>query len=378
MILFNIIILIFLLSFLFILLWNFYVLDKNRKTVSDKIKLPFVSILVPMRNEEKNAEKCLNSLLQIDYPSYEIIVLNDNSSDSTGSILSGYSLNNSKIRVIENHTLPEGWIGKNYACEILAENAGGDYLLFTDADTTHSPDSLRKAMMSAINNEADLLSVLPKQITDTLSEKIIVPFLYFVLLVCLPFFMIKYNRFPRFSAAIGQYMLFKRSAYEKIGGHASVRESVIEDVHLAKKIKKNKMKLVLCDGADIVSCRMYSGIKDIFLGFKKNISSGLGNSLILIVIIEIIFALLFLLPFFEIVFHLFQNESSLFIFYLLLSEIIVIYIMRYLLFVKFKQSFISLLLHPFGILVLMILLVCSYWESNIKKEVVWKNRKYKV
>lgn len=377
MIYFNIIILIFLLSFLTILIWNLLIIKRGKNITNTLYEYPSVSILIPMRNEELNAERCLTSLLSLDYPKYEIIVLNDDSEDKTAEILSNF-INNKKIKILENHYLPEGWIGKNYACKILSEHATGNYLLFSDADTVHNPQSLKKIIEYSKLTNTDLLSVIPKQELISLSEKLLVPLLYFVLFVFLPMFMLKNNRFPKFSASIGQYLLFKRSAYEKIGGHLSVKSSIIEDIHLARRIKENNLKLSLLDGVDLISCRMYSNMNEIINGFSKNISAGIGNSLSILIIMSIINILLFVYPFVGIFIHLFYQIFDYTIFYLLLTQIFVIYIMRFLLYVRFKQSFFSILLHPFGILMMSILAIRSFYLTVFCGKANWKNRNYKI
>ena len=251
-------------------------------------------------------------------------------------------------------------------------------MLFTDADTVHHPQSLKKIVEYSKLTNADLLSVIPRQEMISLSEKLLVPLLYFVLFVFLPMFMLKYNRFPKFSASIGQYLLFKRSAYDKIGGHLSVKSSIIEDIHLARKIKENNLKLRLLDGVDLISCRMYSSMKDIIIGFSKNISSGIGNSFKILIIMCLVNLLLFVYPFVGIfIYFLYQIFDST-IFYLLLIQIFIIYIMRLLLYIRFKQSFFSIFLHPIGILVMLILATRSFYLTVFYGKANWKNRNYKI
>jgi len=378
MLLFNLVILVFLISFLSLLVWNLKLLKRSPKNKKADCDLPFVSVLVPMRNEEKNAEACINSLLLLDYPEYEIVVLNDDSTDNTGNILTELSKKNNKLRVIENHGLPPGWMGKTYACTLLAEEAKGEFLLFTDADVYHNSKSLKNIVKLSLEYNADLLSAVPEQIMNSFAEKLLVPFLYFIMFVFLPLFMIRFNKFPRFSAAIGQYMLFKKQAYEKIGGHGAVEDSIIEDVHLARLIKKNNLKLLLIDGTAYIKCKMYNGLNEIFSGFSKNIFAGLGHSLLLLSAVILISTILFVYPFFALFYYLPNHEQSLGILYLLLSQIIVIYTMRYLLLLKFKQNFLSVILHPFGMIMIMILSIRSFWSSAILKEAVWKGRKYRI
>lgn len=377
MVVYNIAVLVFLFSFLVILVWNLLII--RRRCAKDEVlkDFPFVSILVPMRNEEQNAEPCLTSLLNLDYPKFEVIALDDDSTDNTKKILYDLQKKYKKLKIIENNFLPEGWIGKSWACKLLTDQSTGEYLLFTDADTIHKTESLKKIMNCMNRYDSDLISILPEQKLVTFPEKLLVPFLYFVLAVFLPMFMIKYNKFPRFSAAIGQYLLFKRAAYEKIGGHEAVRNSIIEDLHLARLIKQNNLKLTLLDGSDLVTCRMYRELNEIITGFTKNMFAGLGKSLPVMIFSVILSAILFFMPFALSIITLFGVWSNSFILYLLFSQIIVIYTMRLLLSVRFKQGFLSPAMHPVGMLMLYFILFYSYWSDRVKGITSWKGRIYK-
>jgi len=147
---------------------------------------PFVSVLIPARDEEANIETCLESLRKQDYPNFEIIVLDDSSSDNTANIVEQIAAKDNRIQLIRGDPLPEGWAGKPFACYQLADKSRGSWLLFTDADTTHPPHMLRSVLALALKFRPSLLSGFPRQLAVSLSQKVAIPVLYFVILSWLP------------------------------------------------------------------------------------------------------------------------------------------------------------------------------------------------
>jgi chlorobactene glucosyltransferase len=183
---------------------------------------PFVSILVPARDEETNIGACLESLRRQDYPNFEILVLDDSSSDNTRKVVAGIAARDKRIRLVEGEPLPAGWAGKPFACHQLARQASGDWFLFIDADTIHAASMLRTTMGLALEERPSLLSGFPRQLAASLPQKIAIPVLYFVILSWLPLWWLQSSRKPRPSLAIGQFLLFPREEYRRIGGHEAV------------------------------------------------------------------------------------------------------------------------------------------------------------
>ncbi len=195
---------------------------------------PLVSILVPARNEAANIRRCVRSLLKLDYPNTEIIVLDDNSDDDTSLIVKELAEKNSNLKLISGKPLKQGWLGKCYACYQLAKHAKGEYLVFTDADTLHFKNSVSSAIGCLVSNKLDALSAIPRQIMVGLHERMVVSWTHFGILSLLPLIMVKKSKNPLFATANGQFLLFKRKVYEKIGGHESIKAKVLEDIHMAK------------------------------------------------------------------------------------------------------------------------------------------------
>lgn len=241
--------------------------------------LPFVSVLVPARNEEATIRSCVLSLLAQDYPGeLEVVVLDDHSTDRTAGILKSLSIVSERLRVIPGEPLPEGWTGKNWACAQLAKASRGRYLVFTDADTTHQQQSIGAAVQHAGENDLDLLSLMPRQRMESFWERSLLPLMYFFYLTFFPRFMLEHSNDPRIAAGNGQFMLFSRGAYQAIGGHESVRGNVVDDLALARRIREGRLTLEIADGWDLVECRMYGSVREIIAGFTKNLFAAVGGT----------------------------------------------------------------------------------------------------
>jgi chlorobactene glucosyltransferase len=232
-----------------------------------------VSILVPARDEERNIARCLDSLLAQTYTNYEIVVLDDQSTDRTWEILCEYQrANPGRVRAVKGVPLSEsGWCGKPHAMHQLSKHARGEYLLFTDADTTHGPESVAWAVTNMEWHKADCVSGFVLQEMDTLGEQCIVPATYIMSAMVLPLWLIAALKAPGLSFAIGQVIMFRRRVYEAIGGYASVAGEITDDLAIARELKKAGFREVFLDIRKHVRCRMYNGYRASFNGMSKNI-----------------------------------------------------------------------------------------------------------
>ncbi|MEO0192462.1 MAG: glycosyltransferase [candidate division WOR-3 bacterium] len=289
------IIVLFLAALLFIALTNMWSL-RRLSSYPEPSRFPRVSILVPARNEERNISQCVHSLLAQDYPDYEVIVLDDESTDGTWDILQSLSRGDKRLKIIKGEQLPEGWIGKHWACHQLAKAAEGELILFTDADTRHHPYTLRDAVGAMLEEEADLITALPREEVRTWGEKMIVPIISWAVFSMLPVGLCHALKAPILSLTIGQFMLFRRRAYEKIGGHQAIRAHAVDDVALGRRIKAAGMRWRLVDGAGRVSCRMYWGFLEAYEGFTKNIFAAFDYAIIPFFLTYLWFAIVFWLP----------------------------------------------------------------------------------
>jgi chlorobactene glucosyltransferase len=239
--------------------------------------LPRASLLVPARNEARNIEACARGLLQQDYPDFEVIILDDESTDGTGAIVERLAAEDARLRVIRGQPLPAGWLGKNWACQQLSRASSGEYLLFTDADTRHDPLMLREAVATAVATRADLLSGMPHQEVKTWSEQLLMPLLALSFMAFIPIALAERVRPAFLSVSIGQFLLFRRSAYEQINGHTSVRDKVVEDFELARAIKRAGLQWRFVDATSRIHCRMYHNFREVFDGLSKNLYVVFGN-----------------------------------------------------------------------------------------------------
>jgi glycosyltransferase involved in cell wall biosynthesis len=238
---------------------------------------PVVSVIVPARNEEACLGACLESLLAQDGVSFEIIVVDDHSTDRTREIAESFiatrrsAASEKTLRVIEAGPLPEGWTGKNNAVVTGARSARGAWLLFTDADTVHLLGSLARALAEARENNADMLSYSPEQIAVTFWEMATPPVVFAELARQYPPSKVSDPNSPE-AAANGQYILIRREAYDAVGGHTAVAGDILEDVALARAVKASGRKIRFRYAADAVRTRMYRNYRQLRDGWTKNLA----------------------------------------------------------------------------------------------------------
>jgi glycosyltransferase involved in cell wall biosynthesis len=228
---------------------------------------PVISVIVPARNEEANLATCLESLTSQDGVAFEIIVVNDQSIDRTREIAESFR----GVRVIDAEALRSGWTGKNNAVATGARAARGSWLLFTDADTTHLPGSLARALSEAQHHHTDMLSYSPEQIAVTFWEMAVLPVVFAELARQYPPSKVNNPR-SKEAAANGQYILLKREAYDAVGGHAAVASEILEDVALARAFKASGRKIRFRYAADAVRTRMYRNFRELREGWTKNLA----------------------------------------------------------------------------------------------------------
>lgn len=235
--------------------------------------LPRLSVIVPARNEERQIEQCVRSLLQQRYPDFEVIVVDDRSEDRTGEILARLAAEDARLKVVHGQALPEGWVGKPWALQQGAQASSGEWLLFTDADTCHEPLACASAVKYAQCKRADILSLLTTQRFETAAERAVLPTILWMIAFAVGS-LEAINDPKRLDAAIfnGQYLLFDRRAYEALGGHGAVRDCIAEDYTFANIVKQDgRFRSRLVGASDLVYTRMYRSLREIWDGFSKNL-----------------------------------------------------------------------------------------------------------
>ncbi|PWS27354.1 glycosyl transferase family 2 [Pedobacter yonginense] len=324
-----------------------------------------VSILIPARNEADNILSLLQSIKNQDYANYEVVVLDDGSTDETFAIAQQFCDHNAQFKVVKGEQLLAGWLGKNFACHQLSQMASGKYLLFIDAD-----ESIQRGLINSLINRMEqgklaLLSLFTNQQMLSIGEKLTVPLMHFILLNLLPLRLVKLSANPAFSAASGQCMFFNASNYSANLWHERVKNQVVEDVEIMKQVKleKNNAEALLANG--MIYCRMYKNLEESLNGFSKNLLAGFGNNIIILLLyllLVIIGPVILILNF---------NIT------LLVLPITLIVLGRIMIsFLSGQNVLMNLILHPLQMLFFLIISLISI-KKYIFKTGTWKGRTIK-
>ncbi|MCG8348367.1 MAG: glycosyltransferase [Chloroflexales bacterium] len=238
-------------------------------------ELPFVSVLIPARDEARNIARCLDGVLSQQYPAYEVIVVDDGSTDATPEILAAYAAKANRLRVITSRPLPPGWTGKCYACQQAALAARSPWLLFLDADTVPQPTLLVSLVNHAQHYNCDMVTVFPFLELGSFWERLILPPFLSLIMTVFPFKRLSDPDVrPDEVLANGQCILVRRSAYAAIGGHNAVRGEVLEDVQLAQALRRAGYCSRGAEGMQEIRVRMYTNGREVVEGLTKNAAAG--------------------------------------------------------------------------------------------------------
>lgn len=338
---------------------------------------PLVSVCIPARNEEEVIDRCVTSALKQDYPNFEVLVLDDNSTDRTSQILSKLSGIINNLHHLNGKPKPDDWLGKPWACHQLSQQSNGDYLVFIDADVWLEEQAISKAV-NALQN-SDTITVWPKQHMETFWEKLIIPMIYYGLYSLLPAKYVEQNpkwlpislrkkMGSKFAAACGQFIAFNRKAYNEIDGHTSVKQEIVEDVELSKNIKRQGLTITMFDGVDTVNCRMYRSHRELFEGLRKNFFVGFGRNTPLFIFMATLQFIVYVVPFL----FLFSPNDQLQLFAMLLISLFLV--KRWVLDVKFGWNPFMSLLQPLTILWFEVLAGRCLWDHYTGKKANWKGR----
>ena len=233
-----------------------------------------VSIIIPARNETATIETLLASLTESTHAAFEVIVVDDRSTDDTAARVTEWAARDGRIRLLTGSALPDGWFGKPWACHQGAEAARHDLLLFTDADTRHQPALLAHAVGALIATEADMLTLTSQQRCVRFWERVIMPQIWMLLAVRFHPARVSRARRPDQAVANGQFILVRRRAYQAAGGHAAVRAEVVEDLALAQQFVRRGQRMQMMFGETLLATRMYRSLTEIVEGWSKNLHIG--------------------------------------------------------------------------------------------------------
>jgi chlorobactene glucosyltransferase len=349
-------------------------------TVPDRV--PRVSVIVPARNEEKNIAPCLESLLEQDYPDFEIIVVDDRSTDGTGDRVDAFCRRDPRVKKVNGEALKPGWLGKSHAAHQGVRQASGEWLLFVDADTRHHPHGLTAAMGHVLRENVDLLSLYPHFVCETFWEKVIQPAVGRMILISGPVDFVNSRKriFRVFSMAIGQFLLFRRSVYDAVGGHEAIRDRVVEDVELARAVKQAGFHLNFLYGIDVLHTRMYKGFSEMWRGWSRSFYPAMGGNTILAVVQSFLLLVFGTVPY--LVFPVtgvlwlagFGSDPVPFLFGLGLFQYGLLFATTYVVRARLREYPEYFLTCPLGGLMVQWISVHSIYTYALKKKILWKDR----
>ena len=329
------------------------------------------SVLIPARNEEANIAAALRSVLQSGGIEIEIIVLDDGSTDRTAGIVREVARSDPRVRLETAEPLHGDWCGKNFACHQLAALARHPLLIFMDADVRVSrADSLARLAEFVERSGAALASGVPREETHTFMERLIIPLIHFVLLGFLPLERMRKSTDPRFAAACGQILAVRREAYDRAGGHVAIANRIHDAVALTHNFRAHGFATDLFDATDTFHCRMYQHAVEVWSGFAKNAHEGLGSQRLIIPATLVLLGgqvvpivlLAFAASPFALTFAIIGTAAA------LLPRLVAV--------VRFRQSLVGALLHPFGICALVAIQWSAFFRSMRQHPAVWKGRAY--
>ena len=336
-----------------------------KKSISLKSH-PRVSVLIPARNEETNIGDCIQGFLSQNYDNFEIHILDDQSTDCTGTIIEKFSEQHSEVQAIRGKPLPTGWLGKNWACHQLSQHANGEILIFTDADNRPAPNAIASTVAYMQKLKLGLLSAFPEKVTVTLAEKLVVPVVDMFVYAGLPLWLTYFSRFPSLAAASGLWIAFTRDAYQRVDGHQAVSNQIVEDVELSRLAKKNGIRILTSAGTHVVSCRMYQSFDEVWNGFSKNLFGLVRHKMLPFFILILGLWTMCVLPYITVWFAPLRE--------LAIVAIVMNIVMRMVLALKYRHPFFtSVILHPFGVLLTLLIGINSFFQVK-RGRLQWKGR----
>ena len=333
-----------------------------------------VSVLVPARDEEASIGGLISSVLASRGSDFELVVLDDDSSDATASIVRDAARADSRVRLERAPPLPPGWCGKQHACAALATLARHPLLLFVDADVRLEPDALARLELEVRSRDVGLLSGFPRQITLTWLERLLIPLIHYVLLGFLPIDGMRRTGLAGFGAGCGQLMLARREDYERAGGHGSIRESLHDGIRLPRAFRAARIRTDLVDATDLARCRMYRNAAEVWKGLAKNATEGLAAPGAIVPMTAWLLAA-GVLPVVVTV-AAFVGDVPAEVRATALGALALALLPRLAMARRFDQSMLSAALHPLGVLVLLAI----QWQAALRRlagrSSSWKGRSY--
>lgn len=350
-----------------LILWNLRVVVRPKKVKSHSKKR--VSLLIPARNEEGLIGDCLRSLLLQEHPDFEIIVLDDHSTDRTRAIVESAG---ESIRLISSLPLPKGWTGKNWACHQLSEHATGEILFFIDADAVLDPTAVSSVVDVMDTQKVDMVASLLRNRGTSLASKILLPIVNHAVLALFPASLIHRSSNPDIALAFGPFIGVSRIAYDDSGGHAAHPQHIVDDVQLARSVKAAGYHQRLINGTDLAATTWYSGLVDIWKGFSKNAYGALSYRTSLSIITTFLIAPLLALPFIRLIAGFFGAPVPMEV----LWQVVLLILGRFVTSTVGRDPLWGVIFHPLAMLFWGATLFWSTILAVTGQRVEWKNRHY--
>jgi glycosyltransferase involved in cell wall biosynthesis len=338
-------------------------------------RLPGVSVLIPARDEAHGIEAAVTSVLTSTGVEFEVVVMDDHSTDGTGKIVAAMAARDARVRLELAPKLPPGWNGKQHACWSLAHVARYDTFCFVDADVRLEPEALVRMVAFMESTQAPLVSGFPRQETGTFLEWLLLPLIHFVLLGFLPIDRMRRSTDPAFAAGCGQFMMVERGSYFAAGGHAAIKATMHDGLLLPKLFRQHGMKTDLADITAFARCRMYRNAGQVWQGLAKNATEGIAAP-VRILPISLVLVLGQIVPYLLAISllagHAVKPEVAVYI----AVAVAAAWFPRVLAARAFRQDWRGALLHPFGIAALLAIQWYSLTRKLTGGAVSWKSRAY--
>lgn len=328
-------------------------------------EMPLVSVIIPARDEEREIGRTVRALLAQTYPNLEVIVLNDRSTDATGAILA--AIDDPRLVVLTGEEPPAGWLGKPWALAQGSRRARGELLLFVDADVHYEPDAVAAAVAQLEESGVAMVSLFPRFVMHGFWEHVLMPQLPIVAFLFLPLWLGNRTRVALFGAGGGPGNLVRRAVYDSLGGHESLKDAVVDDVALARMVRRGGHRSEFVRGDDFVSVRMYHGLAEVIEGFTKNSFAVMGRSYIVAAFVLAATFVFHGLPYFV---ALTGNAVA-------VGTVLLIALSRLILFLSLRYRVDNALLgHPLMMLGWGWIMLRSLWFTGIRRQVRWRGRTY--
>jgi chlorobactene glucosyltransferase len=328
---------------------------------------PLVSVLIPARDEARIIERTVRALLAQTYPHFEVVVVDDRSTDATGAILAGIAAEDRRLTVLSGVEPPEGWLGKPWALWQASRQAKGELLLFVDADIIYAPEALGAMAARMEESGVAMLSICPRFEMPGFWERVAMPQLAITLFTVIPTWLGNRTTIAELGIGGGPGNLVRRQVYEEAGGHAALKDAVIDDVGLAHLLRAEGERTEVVRADHLVSLRMYHGAREIIDGFTKNLFPALGYRISTAVVALALMLLMNLVPF---ALALTGNVRS-------LEIVALILVIRLALFASLGYGLVnSVLGHPLTVVFWSWIFLRSIWKTGVRKEMLWRGRSY--